>query len=340
MTEKQMKNTMNQKIQIDKNGFLSLCYHYVRSKDAQKEFPKILGNSVDEFKNHIEMLKSNYKIISLSDIEKFILKNQNLNDAKYSILITFDDGLSDHFEAAKILHENNINAIFFIPSCIFKDNLPANPMIIHYSLAIFGIEKFLDEYRIAIQKNGLELKKYDIKFFKNIDDIWETIRKIKFNFKYIFDNELSRKILLMIYERLILKKFPDAMKKIHLTESQVSKMLKMGHSIGTHTHSHISIAGNKISLSDFKKEVLWPKQYLEDLFDTKISSFSYPFGEKKDCLSTRDLISKTNDYQLAFTVDEIFNTKLNSPYELGRYQPQSNDNAKKLGQILHQMVVN
>ena len=53
---------------------------------------------------------------------------------------------------------------------------------------------------------------------------------------------MSRKILLHIYETTLLEKYPNAMEIMHLTKEQISEMYEMGHSIGTHTHSHISVA--------------------------------------------------------------------------------------------------
>ena len=73
-------------------------------------FPKILGNSIDEFQNHVKMLQKNYSIVSPNDVLDFYYNDQKFKKSE-NILITFDDGLSDHLEAAKILHENNIKAI-------------------------------------------------------------------------------------------------------------------------------------------------------------------------------------------------------------------------------------
>ena len=81
------------------------------------------------------------------------------------------------------------------------------------------------------------------------------------------------------------------------------------------------------------------KKYLEDKFKTQVYSFSYPFGGKEDCLTSSELIKKTNAYKLAFTVEEIYNTKNTSPYELGRYQPTSNDTSSKLNNIIKEILL-
>ncbi|MEM2160078.1 MAG: polysaccharide deacetylase family protein [Candidatus Nitrosotenuis sp.] len=330
----------NNQIQINSNfKYVGLCYHYLRQNKQTDPFPRILGTNVDEFHNHLSMLKKNYQIISLSDALQISYGDFNLPEKKPGVLITFDDGLSDHYSAAKILSELNINAVFFIPTCILEDKLPANPMIIHYAIAIFGVEKFLKEFRSSLDYYNINKKSFEIEYTKGRDNVWEIISKIKTIFKYRLRYNDSRKILLDIYKNLLCTEYSDPISVIHLTENQIKKMLDMGHYIGTHTHSHISVAATDLTENDFVKEILHPKDYLENKFNTQIYSFSYPFGGKEDCLSSSELIRKTNSYKLAFTVEEIYNTKNTSPYELGRYQPTSGDTSSKLNNIINDILI-
>ena len=116
--------------------YACLCYHYIRTPESIEKFPRIMGLSVSQFENHIKFLKNDFSLYSLHDINSIHSEKKKLN-SKIGLHITFDDGLSDHFLAAKILEENNISATFFIPSCIISDKTPANPMIIHYVIARF-----------------------------------------------------------------------------------------------------------------------------------------------------------------------------------------------------------
>ena len=112
-------------------SFVALCYHYV--KPERNPFPRILGIGINEFQKQLEMLKEKYSIISPKDVLEIYHDSGNLKEQK-NILLTFDDGLSDHYEVAKILNKFSIKAIFFIPTCIINKKLPANPMIIHYCI--------------------------------------------------------------------------------------------------------------------------------------------------------------------------------------------------------------
>ena len=313
---------------------MGLCYHYLRLNKQSDPFPRILGTNIDEFQNHLSMLQKNYHIISLKDALSISTGEDGFNKKNTGILITFDDGLSDHYTAAKILSELNISAIFFIPTCILEEKLPANPIIIHYTIAVFGIEKFLKEFREILVNNKLDKKLFDIQYSKDKDNVLDIISKIKSTFKYKLGYFNSRKILLDIYKNLFSSEYKNMLSTIHLTESQIREMLEMGHYVGTHTYSHISVAATELNSDDFIKEIISPKNYLEQKFNTKVNSFSYPFGGKNDCLSSSELIKKTSEYNLAFTVEEILNTRNTSPYQLGRYQINSSDTSFKLNSII------
>jgi peptidoglycan/xylan/chitin deacetylase (PgdA/CDA1 family) len=316
-------------------GFLSLCYHYIRP-DNDDPFSRLMGTKITEFKNQIKMLKEKFEMISLDDVLEFI-NTKIFENNKHKMLLTFDDGLSEHYNAAKILKQFDIKATFFIPTCILKERLPANPMIIHYVIAKYGIEKFLEEFRYALKKLGLEIKKYDITYVREDDDVWKKIAEIKYNFKYKLGYKISREILLHIYQNSLLIEYPNILEIIHLNKEQIHEMLEMGHRIGVHTHTHISVAATSLSDSDFFNEIVFPKKYLEDEFNVPIKSFSYPFGERKDYLSSMRFLNKTKEYDLAFTVEEIVNFG-NTPLEIGRYQPMSHDNVRTLENNLSNII--
>ena len=316
-------------------GFLSLCYHYIRP-DNDDPFSRLMGTKITEFKNQIKMLKEKFEMISLDDVLEFI-NTKIFENNKHKMLLTFDDGLSEHYNAAKILKQFDIKATFFIPTCILKERLPANPMIIHYVIAKYGIEKFLEEFRYALKKLGLEIKKYDITYVREDDDVWKKIAEKKYNFKYKLGYKISREILLHIYQNSLLIEYPNILEIIHLNKEQIHEMLEMGHRIGVHTHTHISVAATSLSDSDFFNEIVFPKKYLEDEFNVPIKSFSYPFGERKDYLSSMRFLNKTKEYDLAFTVEEIVNFG-NTPLEIGRYQPMSQDNVRTLENNLSNII--
>ena len=312
--------------------FFALCYHYIR-KNNDDPFPRLLGTKISDFNNHVEMIKKQFAILSLEEIHSMYYNQNEVIKNETGLIITFDDGLSDQFEAAKILSENNISGTFFIPTCIIKERLPANPIILHYAIAIHGVEKFIDELRKIFFNIAIENENMIPQFNLKNNNIWKIIDEIKNLLYYKIKPNETRKILLEIYKKLIVKN-NITVDNMHLTKIQIKKLLDMGHSIGSHSHSHISVANSELSKLQLKEELIEPKLILEAEFDTNVISMSYPFGESKDCLSAQSLIEKTNSYELAFTVEHKLNTKNNSPLEIGRYMVHSSDNSHKLNKIL------
>lgn len=294
-------------------GYHALCYHYVRTPEEEARLPRILGTSEAMFRKQVATLASRYAIMTPDDVRK-----GSFPAGRTGLLFTFDDGLADHVRAGRILAEEGIRALFFIPTCIFEDDEPASPIVIHYGLAASGIERFIEEVDRAAA--DLSLPPSGLSFIRGRDNPWEAIAKVKRHFKYDLDYRASRRVLLEVYRRL----FPDRTPRFHLTREEARELVSLGHSLGVHTRSHVSVGAHALE-DDFSREIVEPKAFLEKEFGAEVFAFSYPFGEPQDCLSTRSLIEKTDAYEIAFTVEEKLNTGATPRLELGRYQPMSYD---------------
>ncbi len=315
-----MSRTMQKK-------FITLCYHYIRP-DVDNPFPKILGTKKSDFVDHINFLKKKYSICEPTSIIDSDLSIDNRSDL--GILFTFDDGLSDQFEAGEILRDENIRAIFFIPSCIIQDKLPANPIIIHYSLALYGLDKFIMKYNEILEGINLD-RKLLIQRKRNESDL-DTIFRIKKNFYYKMSPENTRAVLLKIFEDMS-SDFGLKMKDIHLSSEQVHKLLKMGHAIGTHSHNHVSMLNPFLDSEEFKNEFISPKYALETTFNAKVDSMSYTYGDIGDF----NKYNFTNPFKLIFSVEPKINNEHTLKTNVGRYEIHSTDTADKLKFILKNM---
>jgi len=70
-------------------------YHYVRDL-ARSRFPEIKGLSLERFRRQLDYIQSHFSPIALDDV--FEAASDPKKDLPpNSILLTFDDGYSDHF---------------------------------------------------------------------------------------------------------------------------------------------------------------------------------------------------------------------------------------------------
>ncbi len=317
-------------------GYLALCYHYIRPPKAQDPFPRILGTRVDGFLQHLDLFQRAYEVLSLADAWGVSYGGFSLKPDRDGLLLTFDDGLADHYQVAQLLAERGIRALFFLPTCVLQDALPANPTIVHYGVAAYGIGRFVELYRAALEAQRLPLAEHDVRFQRG-QDPWAAIATVKQQLTYRLRAQDARQILLEIYRRSLLADDPDVLGKMHLTQPQVAEMLRLGHAIGVHSHSHVSVGSAGLAPDEFTREVVAPKAYLEETFGVRATAFSYPFGERQDCLSWEALLRRTTSYTLAFTVEERMNTRQTSPFELGRLMPMGSDTAETIYVRLQQI---
>ncbi|MDP3900333.1 MAG: polysaccharide deacetylase family protein [bacterium] len=311
------------------SAYIVVCYHYIRPV-INDPFPRILGVRQDIFMEHVRILKKAFRVMALAEVIDGAPGNVSRRTKEPGLLFSFDDGLADHYAAAKILAEHGISAIFFIPTCILIEKEPINPVIIHHCLSRYGIARFLKMYRQALEECGLSFNVFPIFFRPGADDPIAVIQAIKKIFKYQMQHGDARRVLRFIYENSLKRDVKDVFKMLHLTHDQVAEMVEMGHTIGAHTHSHLSVASAHLSEENFEKEVLAPKQYLEREFGTQVVSFSYPFGESQDFTGAVDRLRQSGTYRLAFTVENKLNIIDTSPLMLGRHTVHSADSAEKI----------
>lgn len=317
-------------------NFVSLCYHYIRNV-SNNHYPRILGTSASDFCDQVNELTVQFPAISLQDIFSSWEAGEPHVYSEPRLLFTFDDGLKDHLMAGEILASKGISGVFFIPTCILMDGAPANPMIIHYGLAIHGLEAFLNCYRHALENYCLNVAKYDVEFQRGVTDPWEAIREIKQKIKYVLHSSEARNVLLFVYSELLRVGDEDILSKIHLSVKDVMMLVEMGHEIGTHSHTHLSVAASELSASKFDDEILKPRIYLEDLVDRSVSALSYPFGGAKDCYSADALKPDQTGYRCAFTVAPKLNLARSDRFSLGRFMPHSTDTVASLREVLTKM---
>jgi hypothetical protein len=210
---------------------------------------------------------------------------------------------------------------------------------LHYTIAHYGIGRFLEVFREALAVHALDGAAYNVEFRKGIDNAWQKIAEIKNVFKYRLSLADSEKVILSVYEKLLLKDFPNIFSTIHLTADQIQKIVAMGHDIGSHSHFHISLTGGDLSTSDWQREVIDSKTILKNTFAVSIDSIAYPFGEKKDFANLEEKMNQAGLYRIGFIADEpALNTHETSPFKIARYLPLKVDTvdilANKLASLL------
>ena len=102
------------------NNFISfLLYQFIKYRNSKIyviNYHKTSIKNLHTFNNQIKFYKKNFELISENDLLKYI-NGEKLSGKKPKLLISFDDGhISNYDVTSKILNENNIKGLFFIPA--------------------------------------------------------------------------------------------------------------------------------------------------------------------------------------------------------------------------------
>jgi peptidoglycan/xylan/chitin deacetylase (PgdA/CDA1 family) len=219
-----------------------VMYHYVRPIKNSK-YPSIKGLELDSFIRQINHLKKNFHILTATEFLDGLIDKEKIK--KKSILLTFDDGLKDHYSHVyPILKKNQLQGLFFISSEPTLKRKILDVHKIHFILEKNGnrnnlvneifqeIKKNKDEY------NLLSPEEYFSKLSKpNRFDSGDTIF-----IKRILQRNLPRKLREKIVSDLFIKHVTEDLnsfrEEIYLNKDEINEMAENGMYFGSHGHSH------------------------------------------------------------------------------------------------------
>lgn len=272
-----------------------IVYHYVRPiKNSQYE---IKGMDVDDFQNQIIMLKKKYKPIGMQDIiEALDNKRQIVND---SILLTFDDGIKDHYDYVfPLLRENGIEGLFFPSGKPILKKIVLDVHKIQFILAsvenprsiINEIRKYLDDLKNEFDTESFDsyYKKFavenrfdskDVKFIKNL---------LQKGLPY----ELRTKLIDRLFKRYVTDDEESFSKKLYLSMDEIRKMKNAGMTFGSHGYSHYWMS--TLAEKELIKELDDNLKFLEKIKGNYLG-MCYPHGSYNDLV-----MQKTAEYGFKF----------------------------------------
>ncbi|MBY0414941.1 MAG: polysaccharide deacetylase family protein [Bdellovibrionales bacterium] len=225
------------------NDLAISMYHYVRdfSKTA---YPKINGLDTKKFENQIKYFSKYYKVLTMEEVLHHYETKTSLPSK--SMLLTFDDGYTDHYlEVLPILKKYQMQGTFFVPSRAIdkKEVLDVNK--IHFLMAVLDEDFFVKEIFSFIDSHRAE---HDLKtneqYFLMYKDLGYHLDSASARFiKKILQMGLPEMLRKKAVKELFRKHFPkneeDFSSELYLSKKQIGEMLSEKMHIGSHAHSHL-----------------------------------------------------------------------------------------------------
>ncbi|EFS9252833.1 polysaccharide deacetylase family protein [Campylobacter upsaliensis] len=254
-----------------------LMYHYVRESMPHLPFFRYL--SFDNFKKQLDYFEKNFGLVSFEEFCRLKTEPKFINVLKNKILLTFDDGLKEHFTLVyPELLKRGALGIFFMPSLVLEQEKALCVHKIHYLLGRYGGGggELLDLALELIEPSMCENENaYLFEDYYDLLDDEESVKQFKLLLNYNLKEEFKEEIISALLAKCKLSE-AEIYENYYLNREELKIMSENQMLIGSHAHSHI----NFLNLNA-KQEADEVKKSFEILsfLEPKIRTFCYPYGE-------------------------------------------------------------
>jgi hypothetical protein len=251
-----------------------------------------------QFEHQLNYIVSNYTIIPSTYLHQIDYKDNK----KYAIL-TFDDGLLDHYYVYKLLKQKNISGTFFIPKLPITEGkmIPTNK--IQFILAAVREDLLVTEI---------------LSYFEDKKSVWDIYSQTKWK-----DNWWSKEMIFItnilrdstinnfnnyecidyLFKKYVHQSEQEFSKSFYLTQTHLEEMSNNNMIIGGHGNT----SENLLLLIDFEDDINTSRGFVSNYSNNFI--FAYPNGgynsKVKECL-------KKNNCRLSFTVEPMTVTDIDT----------------------------
>lgn len=274
-----------------------VTYHYVRDVKYTR-YPGIKALSISEFKGQIEYLARYYQFVSIQDCLDAAYYNKGDLPAN-AVLLTFDDGYSEHFSTVfPVLHRKGIQGCFFPSSEAILEGKVLDVNKIHFILSSVGdIHRLIrDVYDILDELREQYLLKSNESYFSEL-----TKKETRFDsrevifIKRLLQVGLEENVRMIVIDRLFSKYVSDDENAIaadlYVNTDQLKCMIKCGQYVGSHGKKHVWLS--TLSPEQQEAEIDSSLAFLKEIGSpVDYWVMCYPYGDYNDSLI--DLLKRKN----------------------------------------------
>lgn len=287
-----------------------MMYHYIRDPgDAAEAGSGIPGMSVKAFEAQLNELAKRHTFVTWPDV-RIAVQNENPLPSS-ACLLTFDDGVSDHYlNAFTILRERKLSGLFFVMDRCDSDGFVLAHKI-HFLLAkldLVGLRDAIWEKLNPLQRERFlqAEKKYQLKYSPvSLDGRINLL-------KAILQRDLSAEVntlLSDLFETHVGSEKETA-KNYYLNPEQIHEMAAGGMHFGGHSRSHpwFDWIDAEAQTAEIKASANWVQE-----FELGPWAFAYPYGGLSEDLP---YLLKEHGFIAAFTTQT--QVRHANPYFIGR----------------------
>ena len=276
----------------------AIMYHYIRpNKD---EFPFFRHLHIDNFIKQLEYFGNEYGFVD----KKAFLDCLKTGNKPNGVILTFDDGFSDHFEyVLPELIKRKIWGIFYIPILPLLKNKLLDVHRIHALIGKFGGDVIAEAIESLIDSSMLS--HFHIEEFQratysrqNNDKNTNYVKRL---LNYFIDNKYKEVVIDDLMARFF--EFENTLAKdFYMTKDQLKEMSCKGMIIGSHTVNHPVMS--KLDHNMQKEEIVNSFNFLDTVIQNNSQrTFCYPYGGFHSFTSQTEKILEENGCKYSFNVE-------------------------------------
>lgn len=251
----------------------AIMYHYVRPFDSSLPYLKSLH--LDDFRKQLDYFEAEYGFVDYAQFIQSIYTGLSPD----GVVLTFDDGLSCHYEYVyKELKSRGLWGVFYISAKPFTDRCMLDVHRTHILLGRHRPEVVYDFLMSNITDCMIDkgkLNEFDLIVYGRQENDDKTLR-IKKMMNYFVAYEYRNEIL----NKLMAQFVPDEnmlAEQYYLNSEQIKEMRDNGMLIGSHTITHPVMS--RLSVSEQAEEITGSFGFLETvLSELPCRTFCYPYG--------------------------------------------------------------
>jgi len=257
-----------------------VMYHYVREY-RRTAFPEIKGMELDEFRKQVDRLSDKYEMGSVQSSLAFL--NGTYRPRRDICLLTFDDGLREHFETVTpFLSERGIQGVFFLVTSCLEDRRVAPVHMNHFLMARLGSVRYkaLFSERMRHQAPSLLRALEQGHPAESETYPWDTadVARFKYFFNFVMDTSLRDELVAELFSE-VMGPESDFSRELYVSWEDACAMQQAGMALGGHTHRHRPLA--TLSGSEQKEDLSRCRWLLDTRLGPQASwPFSYPYGKR------------------------------------------------------------
>jgi peptidoglycan/xylan/chitin deacetylase (PgdA/CDA1 family) len=276
----------------------SIMYHYVRPYNPK--LPDLKHLHIDDFKLQLDYFESKYGFVSKEDF----ITSLNTGKPAEGVIITFDDGLSCHYDYAyKELKKRNLWGIFYVPTKVYTENKMLDVHRIHLLLAVHNGETVYQHLMKLVTDDMLPdmlVKEFrELTYKHQVNDNYTNLVKRILNYyiSYDFREEILDSLMNILVQEELRK--PET---FYASPSQLKEMHDSGMIIGSHTVNHPVLS--KLTADEQQAEIKNSFAVLHNICgEFNLKTFCYPYGGFHSFTQETEQILDNEDCLFSFNVE-------------------------------------